>query len=262
MDNDSLGDRMKGYEFSTTSQKAMNKLPLIIRLDGKSFHTFTKGLQRPYDVGLSNLMTEVTKGLVEYTSAVLGYTQSDEITLCLRQRDYKSQLFFDGKIFKLNSVLASYCSVLFNKLLPKYLTESHHRKVALFDCRSFNVPDKSEALNAFLWRQNDATKNAISMAAQSMFSHKQLMGKNGNEMQEMMFQRGVNFNDYPAFFKRGSFVKRILEKKKFTTDEIEKLPEFHQAKKDLNFEFVRGVTKVIFPQISKLNKEELEVLIS
>jgi len=238
MTKTSLGERMKLYEGSETKRTFLPLLPIMVRLDGKNFHAFTRGLQRPYDVRMSSLMKEVTKQLVIFSSAKIGYTQSDEITLVLHSENLDSQVFFDGSIFKTVSVLAAFASAKFNKLLSEYLPEKSG-EMPIFDCRAWNVPSKEEAVNALIWRELDATKNSISMAAQMYFPHKQLMGKTGNEKQEMLFSVGVNWNDYPAFFKRGVYFQRRKVVRKFTTNEIEKLPKKHNARNSPDLEIER-----------------------
>lgn len=228
-DKTSLGDRMKSYEVPSTTRKAFKGQPLVVRLDGKSFHTFTKGLKRPYDVRLSQLMVETSKALVDRFQAKIGYTQSDEITLVWNiDCDGSSEFPFDGRFQKMESLLAAYATAFFNKNLADYLPEKAEQ-LPIFDARAFVVPNLMEAYNAVLWRQQDATKNAISMAAQSMFSHKVLQNKNSSEMQEMMWsQHGINFNDYPAFFKRGMFVRRVKRERILTDVEMSNIPEAHR----------------------------------
>lgn len=253
MENDDLGNRMKSYEMAEAGRMLMPTLPVMIRLDGKAFHTFTKGLTRPFDKRLTDLMVATTTFLVEETNAVVGYTQSDEITLILFSEDHKTQLFFDGRIQKLTSVIASMCTAYFNRNLPAALPEKAD-KFAHFDCRVWNVPSKVEAVNALVWRELDATKNAISMAAQHYFSHKELQCKHGGEMQEMLFSnKGVNFNDYPSFFKRGSYVRRVKKATKFSVDEISKLPPKHEAHTNPNLTVERSVVERIeLPPITKI----------
>lgn len=228
-DKTSLGDRMKSYEFPSTSRKAFKGQPMVVRLDGKSFHNFTKGLKRPYDERLSKLMVATTTALVDRFQAKVGYTQSDEISLVWNiECDSSAEFPFDGRFQKMESLLASYATAFFNKKLAEFLPEKED-ELPTFDARAFVVPNLMEAYHALLWRQQDATKNAISMAAQSMFSHKQLQKKNGAEMQEMMWStHGVNFNDYPAFFKRGTFVRRVKRERVLTQAELERLPEAHR----------------------------------
>ena len=150
------------------------------------------------------------------------------------------------------SDLAAMCSVYFNRLLPKYLPEKAD-KMPRFDCRVFNVPTLDEAVNTFLWRELDATKNSISMASQHYYSHKQLDGKNGSEKQEMLFQKGVNWNDYPTFFKRGTYIQRKRVLTKFTTDELSKLPAKHAARQNPDLEIERWVVdKVELPPLNKI----------
>lgn len=223
---DALGTRMKMYEEPSTSRKAFKGQPLVARLDGKAFHTFTKGLKRPYDKRLSDLMVDTMKALVDRFNANVGYVQSDEITLVwLTTPDSTVELPFNGRFQKLESLLAGFCSAYFNKQLDFYLPEKADQ-VPYFDCRAFVVPTVQEAYHAVLWRQQDCTKNAISMAAQSMFSHKYLQGRSGSEMQELMWkEKGVNFNDYPAFFKRGTFARRVKEERMLSEEQLAKIPE-------------------------------------
>ena len=229
-DSDALGNRMKQYEGIEANRTLIPRLPIMVRLDGKAFHTFTKGLKRPYDERFSNLMIETTKFLVDKTNARIGYVQSDEISLVMHLEDIESEPMFGGRICKLTSVLASMCSVFFNSKLKEFVPEKANL-LAYFDCRVWNVPDLTEAANVLVWRELDATKNAISMAAQSMFSHKQLQGKNGKEMQEMMHTKGINFNDYPSFFKRGTYLRKITREVLFCmAAEISKLPAKHKAR--------------------------------
>jgi tRNA(His) 5'-end guanylyltransferase len=228
MSMDDLGDRMKSYEAVTTSRKAFKGQPLIVRLDGKSFHTFTKGLKRPYDTRLSALMVETMKALVDRMGSIVGYTQSDEITLVFYEDSFSSADYpFNGRIQKMESLCASYATAYFNKQLEFHLPEKADQ-LPIFDARAFVVPNLVEAYNCVLWRQQDATKNAISMAAQSMFSHKELQHKSGPEMQEMLFKVGINFNDYPYFFKRGTFARRVREERMLTEDQLAKIPEKHR----------------------------------
>lgn len=221
--NDDLGDRMKLFEQTEAGRKLMPLLPCLVRLDGKGFHNWTADLERPYDKRLADSMVELTKILVDESAAKIGYTQSDEITLVLHSDTFESQLFFDGKIQKLTSVLASMATGFFNEIVRKKF--GTNRALAFFDCRAWNVPNKAEAANAVLFREMDAAKNSISMAARCYFSHKELQGKNGSEMQEMMFKQGVNWNDYPTFFKRGTFIRRKKVFRELSAEETASIPE-------------------------------------
>ena len=226
-----LGSRMKEYEAPSISRKAFKGQPLVVRLDGKSFHTWTKGLKRPYDERLSTIMRRVTEALVERFQPIIGYTQSDEITLVWYHAPHDTAEYpFDGRFQKLESLTAAFASVMFNFHVAELLPEKK-AFLAMFDSRAFVVPTLKEAYHAVLWRQQDATKNAISMAAQSLFSHKSLQGLHGTEMQEKMWkERGVNFNDFPAFFKRGVFVKRHKVLKELTSEELARIPEEYRPK--------------------------------
>ncbi len=249
---DDLGDRMKMLEMVEAGRMLMPLLPTMIRLDGRSFHSFTRGLKRPYDERMSDIMIQTTKFLVEETNACIGYTQSDEISLVLNSDSYHSQIFFDGRIQKLNSVIAALASVRFNKLVVEKLPEKSHID-AVFDCRVWNVPTKDEAVNNFIWRENDAVKNSVSMAARAYFSHKQVDNKTGPEKHEMLYSKGVNWNDYPPFFKRGTYVQRVNVSRKFTAEEIEKLPPKHAARKNPDLIVERSEVRVVdMPKMSSI----------
>lgn len=206
MAGDSLGDRMKEYENRETSRHSMMYLPLYIRLDGRAFHSFTKGFDRPFDERMTDAMIELAIALAKESGAVMAYQQSDEVSLILYSDSYESQIYFNGRIFKITSVLAAFATGSFMKIIERKMPGITLGKMPMFDCRVCELPNLVEAANMILWRELDATKNAISMAAQSVCSHNDLQGKNGSEMQEMLFQKGINFNDYPAKFKRGTFI--------------------------------------------------------
>lgn len=228
--SDELGDRMKMYEMAEAGRRCMPLLPILARIDGRSFSKFTHGLERPFDRRLSQLMIETVKVLVRETNAACGYTQSDEITLAWYSPTTDTQILFDGRLSKLVSVLASLTTVTFNHHLPRFLPGEYAGKLPHFDARVWNVPNVEEAANTFLWREFDATKNSISMAARAYYSHKQLDNKNGAEMIAMLKEKGVRWEDYPDFFKRGTYVQRRKTLRKFTAEELDKLPPLHEAR--------------------------------
>ena len=235
--HDELGKRMKTFYEEIPKTKLMRRVPVAIRIDGKAFHTFTKGFQKPFDEVLIKSMQDTMKYLCEnIQGCVLGYTQSDEITLILV--DYKkltSSAWFDYEVQKVCSIAASMATIAFNKYFseninseycvfddelldgdfnPNYKNEylidlytTHIKasyKGAMFDARCFNVP-KEEIANLIYWRQLDATRNSIQMVGQANFSHKELQNKSCNQIQDMlMTQMGINWNDIPSYQKRGS----------------------------------------------------------
>lgn len=209
---DSLGDRMKNYE-SISRNFLTRRVPAIIRLDGKAFHTFTRGMQKPFDSVLTQTMQETMKYLCEnIQGCVLGYTQSDEITLVLT--DYtttKTDAWFGYNVQKMTSVSASMATLAFNRV---YQLRAYSGKVgaALFDSRAFSVP-RDEVCNCLIWRQQDATRNSIEAVGQANFSHRQLHGKSCDEVQDMLFTiKGINWNNLPTENKRGSCcVKKQFE---------------------------------------------------
>lgn len=221
---DPMGDRLKACEEAAEGARLDVTLPVYARIDGRSFSKFTRGMERPYDKRMSDAMIETVAGLVDRTHARLGYTQSDEISLVFMAGTPESDILFNGRVQKLVSVLASLTTAIFTKAIPADWSE----RLPHFDCRVCQLPSESEAANMFLWRWKDATKNAISMVAQGNFSPKQLHGKHGGEMIEMLRERGIEFDDFPAFFRRGTFARRVLELRELTPDELARIPEQHR----------------------------------
>ena len=225
---DTLGDRLKAQEQAEAGRKCDATLPLMCRLDGKAFHTFTKGLARPYDTRLSQLMTDTAAYLVEHTHALIGYTQSDEISLCwLPTAEPEFEYMYDGKFQKLTSVLASMAGAYFNRELPKRIPEKEHMLPA-FDARVWNVPNVRDVYLNFRWRQDDAIKNSISMAAQAMFSHKELQGVGSEDKKAMLRLKGRPWENEPQFFRMGTFVQRVVRMVELTPEQLEKIPEKHR----------------------------------
>jgi tRNA(His) 5'-end guanylyltransferase len=227
--NDELGKRMKEYYESVPKTKLMRRCPVAIRIDGKAFHTFTKGFQKPFDEVLMKSIQETMRYLCEnIQGCVFGYTQSDEITLILI--DYQklnSSAWFDYEVQKMCSIAASMATMKFNQVfaeqvhdwinenaictnidiqLPREVSAYSKAKVkgAMFDARCFNIP-KEEVTNLIYWRQLDATRNSIQMVGQANFSHKELQNKSCNQIQDMlMLEKGINWSDFPIYQKRGS----------------------------------------------------------
>lgn len=225
---DTLGDRIKQYEEVETNRRFLPLLPVCARIDGRSFSKFTKGMNRPYDIAMSNAMIETTKFLVDKTSADIGYTQSDEITLIWKNDKEDSSIFFDGRVFKMTSNLAALATAKFMTLALTNWPKKLENTLPTFDARVFQVPNIDEAVNTVYWRVQDAVKNSISMASSAYYSHKELQGKNSKDKQEMLFAKGINWNDYPVFFKQGTFISRQKILRELTSEELEKIPEAHR----------------------------------
>jgi len=255
MEFKTLGDWCKWLEKNFSPEVMIPTLPVIIRLDGNNFHNWTVGLNRPFDEGLVNLMAETTKFLVQETNAVIGYTQSDEITLILYSNDKKSEIYGAGKKQKILSKLTAKCVNFFNKEREKYLP--NHNKTAVFDCRIYQAPTLHDAAIQLLWRENDATENSIQMLAQSLFSHKSLQGLNSSELQDkMMGEKQVNWNDLSPNLKRGTYVKRIRTSKPFTADELAALPPNHNARKNPNLCIERNsYEQIVYPIFNKIENK-------
>lgn len=240
--HDDLGTRMKTFYEQIPKTKLMRRTPVIIRIDGKAFHTFTSGFKRPFDEVLIKTMQETTKYLCEnIQGCVLGYTQSDEITLVLIDyQRFEASAWFDYEIQKICSISASMATMAFNKYFTKNvenfvqdcatdyetqglfgegtveyeLCKTYQKaldKGAMFDARAFNIP-KEEVTNCVYWRQLDASRNSIQMVGQANFSHKELQNKSCNDIQDMlMTQKGINWNDFPTYQKRGTCVVKSEE---------------------------------------------------
>lgn len=223
-DTDDFGGRMKAYEAVETGRKLDVHLPIYARIDGRAFSSFTRGMVRPFDMRMTAAMIETTKHLVHATHARMGYVQSDEISLVWLAGAPESDVFFSGKIQKMCSVLASIAAAKFATAIPsEYASRLPH-----FDARVFQLPDKIEAANVFLWRAMDARKNAISMVAQSRFSAKQLHGKDQGMMLAMFADAGMDFESHPVCFRRGSFIRREVVERPLTDEELQRIPAEHR----------------------------------
>lgn len=242
--NDALGDRMKAYEMVEAGRRLDPFQPICARIDGKCFSSFTRGLSKPYDERLSKLMIATTEHLVTETDALAGYTQSDEISLLWLNTNPLGELWLGGRVQKLSSILASTATAFFNSQIPDSLPEKKPGS-ALFDARVWNVPSRDEAASLFLWRERDAIRNAISQAARSVFPHKQLLGKNGREMREMLEAKGILFSNYPSYFTRGTFIQRRTVMRPYTSAEIERLPAKHHARMNPDLIIERGEVRVL-----------------
>lgn len=225
---DDLGDRMKGYEAAETERAFDPSLPLIARLDGRAFSTFTRGMRKPFDADLSNIMREVTAHLIEKNHARIGYTQSDEITLIFDRDSEESQPIFGGRCFKIASVLAGMASAKFALLADKVWPDRVAKSVPQFDCRAFSVPSRVEAVNCLVWRENDASRNAVQMVAQAHFSPKQLHGKSCDELEEMLAGVNVLMSDYATHHQHGRYLARRSMALTLTPEELERIPEKHR----------------------------------
>lgn len=230
--HDELGLRMKNNYETVTKYRLTRRMPVIIRIDGKAFHTFTRGFKRPFDHILMSSMQETMKYLCEnIQGCVLGYHQSDEISLLLI--DYQtlsSDAWFDDEVQKICSISASMATMAFNKIfkreVDKFCDKNRdsidvecikYRSLllkacsvgAMFDSRCFNIP-KEEVTNYFYWRQLDASRNSIQMVGQANFSHKELHKKSCNMIQDMlMLEKGINWNDFSIPEKRGTLCYKI-----------------------------------------------------
>ncbi|MBS7122995.1 MAG: tRNA(His) guanylyltransferase Thg1 family protein [Coprobacillus sp.] len=293
---DDLGTRMKTFYEGIPKTRLMRRCPVAIRIDGKAFHIFTRGFNKPFDEVLIEAMQETMRYLCEnIQGCVLGYTQSDEITLILV--DYKklnSSAWFDYEVQKMCSIAASMATMAFNNFFkegitkensaftdewsdngdfnPKYKDEelnklwiTHKRaseKGAMFDARCFNIP-KEEVTNLIYWRQLDASRNSIQMVGQANFSHKELQNKSCNQIQDMLMeQKGINWNNLPIYQKRGSCCIKIKNQiDEVMTNEQQKFGE-DKVTKIVSIEKSRWIIDKEIPIFKGDNREYIDKLIN
>lgn len=214
-----LADRMKSYE---NKDRVDTSLPIIVRLDGKNFSSFTRDLEKPFDSRLMEVFRASSKEFLEQTQGNLIYHQSDEISLY-----FKDGILFDGKIQKLTSVFSSILTNIFSTHLDFYLP---NKKRAVFDCRVFNLPNIDEVANYFYWREEDCFKNAVSAISYKYFSKNSLLNVNTKQKIEKLSNLGVNIYSYSRYCLQGSYFHKIEKEIKYTKEELDQLPIKHEAR--------------------------------
>tara|TARA_B100000700_G_scaffold311500_2_gene393695 strand:- start:141181 stop:142056 length:876 start_codon:yes stop_codon:yes gene_type:complete len=207
MDTNELATRMKMYELSTP-HRIPSLMPIVVRLDGRSFSTFTKDMNRPFDTQFHEAMCALTAFLVERTNATIGYTQSDEISLVFLNTNYKSDHLFGGRKQKIESLLAGMASAFFMTQVQQYwpdkLVDFPH-----FDARAVAFPNEVEAYNCIVWREQDATKNSVQLLGQSYYKHSRLVLLSNKAIQHALFtEHNVNWNDLEPWQKRGTYFQQ------------------------------------------------------
>lgn len=207
---DKLGDRMKQNYETRTQMFLPRRTYTILRLDGVAFHTYTKGLIKPFDPGLSEDFKSLSSHLLKnIQGAQLVYQQSDEISILITDfAKLSTDMWFDGNVQKICSVAASMASVKFNTLRNR----RGDTKLATFDARVFTIPERAEVANYFLWRQKDCIRNSITSFAQAFYSHKELHGKSTKNRLEMLKETGVNWEQLPTLHKFGVLVSKFYLK--------------------------------------------------
>jgi tRNA(His) guanylyltransferase len=242
--DDEMGDRMKGYEAVATRERLDPSLPICARIDGRAFSGFTRGCERPFDARVSGAMRETTKYLVDETHAKIGYVQSDEITLIWQNTDGGS-VFFDGRVQKLTSVLASMAGV-------KFYSVYGGNRLPAFDCRVWQVPSQEEAVNVLLWRAFDARKNAVFSAARAHFSPKQMHLKRQPDLRAMLASVGVDFDThYPAEDRHGVFYRRVTGQREMDDATWAAIPERHRpASRDVVRSWVEPISMPFFGDVA------------
>jgi tRNA(His) 5'-end guanylyltransferase len=253
MEFEELSGWCKWLEKNFSPEVMIPKLPVIIRLDGNNFSSWTKGLEKPFDSMLTELMIETTKFLVKETNAIVAYHQSDEITLILYSPTRKNSIYHEGKKQKILSKLTGKCVDFFNQKRLELLP--NHNKRANFDCRIYQTPTLEDACAQLLWRENDATRNSKQMLGHAHFSHNELNKLNTDQIQDrLMLEKNINWNDLLIKYKRGTYVKRVVTSKPFSKEELDKLPLKHNAHRNPDLLIERSIIKEIeYPIFNKID---------
>ncbi len=258
---DELGDRMKAYERIDTDRRYTPDQPLVVRLDGRTFSTFTRGMDKPFDRRMTQVMQDVAAHMVEKTHAKIGYTQSDEITLlypaysdAVIQAVGTPQPIFGGRLFKIMSVLSGMASSRFVLGALEHWPEHVRKAVPHFDCRVFSVPNEVEAVNALIWRENDASRNAVQAIAQATFSHRECQHKSTSELEGMLFENNIRVSDYPMANRYGTYFARRTFRNIITAEDLDDATD--SAKKYMHVGQMIQRTRVVDLELSPLVRRQ------
>ena len=234
MKNTSLDARLKAYE-AVTDYSPVPAITTYVRIDGRSFHTFCRGLNKPFDADFVEVMQKTCAYLVEKTNAVMGYVQSDEISLCYLE---PAKIQFETRLFKIESTFAAMATSAFTLFgLKTSLKDRIEKIMPHFDARCCQLPSLEEMANMVLFRENDCVKNSITMVALSKFSTKQIEHKNGDDKIEMLKEVGVDYNkDIAEHLRYGAYFRREVYQKLLSEDELAKIPKKNWPKPDENGE--------------------------
>lgn len=225
MKDEKLDARMKRYE-AAYERQLVPRVPVYVRCDGRAFHTFCRGLNRPFDQDFTRTVEKVTAYMHEETNACLSFCQSDEISLAWLDPD---KMPFGGRLFKIQSVLAGMASAAFCVFGSEPERGRAFRAriqgfVPHFDCRCCQMPEE-ELANMFVWRSQDSAKNSITLLALEYFSHGEIQGRNSADKVKMLAEKGVRWEDLDEGLRYGSFFRRELYEKVLTPEEAARIPE-------------------------------------
>lgn len=270
---DDLGTRMKENYENRTRFLLPRRTYTIIRIDGKAFHTYTKGCERPFDLDLIDDMDATARYLcANIQGAKFAYVQSDEISILVTDFDQlNTSAWFDNNVQKMASVSASLATAKFNQLRANRELRvngvnpcemvgefpNHEYKLAHFDARVFQIPTKSEVANYFIWRQKDCIRNSVSSVGQSLYSPKELNGKSTETVKLMIAQKQHDWDAYPNNLKHGRIVEKSTVPVKY--DDTNRIfifaPEFATDKREapVRTEWFTDITVPVFVE----NKEYL-----
>ena len=256
MDKTTLGDRMKRYEQSSRFVLT-RRMPVIIRIDGNAFHTYTKGFSRPFDDIIIKSMVEAAKQVsLKVQGFKAAYIQSDEASFLLTDYDnIDTEAWFDYNVSKVVSISASIMTAYFNETIKNNLQSyfSNHPKsndkeyeevksyfnrnagkIAFFDSRVFNIP-KEDVINYFKWRQIDWFRNSLSMYCGSFYSSKQMHGKNRDDQHEMLYEKGKNWTtDLDSQKKNATFLYKKDRELIQDSDYIVEFDSFYEKFEGIN----------------------------
>lgn len=234
---DERGVFFKQYEDTSTIRKGYS----IIRIDGKNFHAFTKGLKRPFDISLQQTMGETIRSVMNlFPFLHSAYTQSDEVSFLLGDKDPP----YNGRVQKIITVVVSSFTAIFSQQRAEHMPSFKRDTIATFDGRIFTLENKEQASAYFEWREIDAVRNAVSMAARCYFSDKELHKKTRTEMIAMMKEKGIIFDNYPLHFRKGMYYTKKVVEYEYTLEEIEDLPPYHHARTEKGMTYKRTMIEM------------------
>lgn len=230
MKHDPLGAEMKALEAAHQPPRLRPDLPIYARIDGRAFSSFTRDLERPFDPRMLRAMQDTARALLEETSAVYAYTQSDEISLVWAPGGHGTEAFFGGRIQKMASILSGMATAYFMRALldPDNGLADRAALCPHFDARVCQMPDRESAARMIAWRGLDAERNAVQMAAQARLSHKSLQGVPVVDQIARLEGAGIRMADYPEAFRHGTQMSRVLVRRPLAPTELARIPERHR----------------------------------
>lgn len=256
--HDSLRETNVGlYEGIECDRRFPNDCPIVARVDGRAFHSFTKGLHVPFDANLRQCMTGTAEHLLLESNAHLAYTQSDEISLVWLPVAGETKRWFGGRVCKLTSQLAAQATSAFQSFVREKLPLEYSLKYPTFDAKVWSVPSVHDAVDAIIARHKDAVKNSVTAVANVYFSHRELHDKGTRERRAMLEACGHPWENFEYQVRYGVFFRRRKVFRKFSAEELSRLPPLHHARQNPDLVFERSeLTSFTLSDLSSMSHDE------